>query len=602
MQIRCAHCNKTLAIAGNGEPPAACPHCAQPPGPGRLGAYDPLRLLATGGMGEVWLARHRELGTEVAVKLLPAMPLDQLAPLRARFAREAKLTARVPHPGVVKVHEFGEAGDRPFLVLEFVAGQTLRQRLQGGPLPAVEAARIAAATADVLAAAHADGVLHRDIKPDNVMLQPDGTVRVLDFGIARALHDDAPLTRTGELVGTPEYMAPEQLLDGPEATTERTDVHALGVLLYELLTGRSPFHGGSVFQALKLVESLEPPPPSRSRPNVPPALDRVLAQALAKDPATRTSSAATFAAAVRTAVPAAGRAPTDAASTARLAAPLVAVLLLALVLVVTLPNRPAPIATGPSAAAPAPTLVDVDRLVADGEWQRALFVVERVEAPLPEKRRLAQAAFDAATSGFVRAVGAPDWLAFCDERRRARWFGERSEATTAVTGTAGSDVPAGGAALAQFAQRLPLDSAEHWLAELGAAHLRGDIAAGRHAAGMAWLSGAGELAVLLDGYLQIAPLPDTNEWRRLEPKALERLRQRVAGGDRTDAPAGSVLLALLDVLHGLPLDPEPLQRLPGGLRSEAAAWCRAVAGRSPRHAAALQGLAQTLAPEVRRGG
>ncbi len=291
MQIRCRHCTRTLLLPLDGALPESCPHCHAAPGPGVLGAYEPVRLLAAGGMGEVYLGRHRELGTEVALKLLPPLPLDQLPGLRERFAREARLTAQVAHPGVVRVLASELAGDRSFLVLELVRGRTLRALLADGPLPLAEAVRLALATADVLAEAHALGVLHRDIKPDNVMVQTDGVVRVLDFGIARAIADDAPLTRTGELVGTPEYMAPEQLLDGPEAVDARTDVHALGVLTHELLTGRSPFRGTSLFQSLKLVESLTPPPPSTLRPEVPPDLDAVVQRALHKDPQLRPAHA-----------------------------------------------------------------------------------------------------------------------------------------------------------------------------------------------------------------------------------------------------------------------------------------------------------------------
>src|SRR5690606_18864329 len=125
--------------------------------------------------------------------------------VRERFAREARLTAKVAHRGVVRVLSSDALGDRPYLVLELVTGVTLRHVLQPGAVSPGEAARIVAAAADVLAAAHQHGVLHRDIKPDNVMLEPDGSVRVLDFGIARAIADDTPLTRTGEIVGTPEY-------------------------------------------------------------------------------------------------------------------------------------------------------------------------------------------------------------------------------------------------------------------------------------------------------------------------------------------------------------------------------------------------------------
>jgi len=329
MQIRCTTCTKTIAIAPTGALPPACPHCAGAPVPARLGPFALERLVATGGMGEVYLARHAELGTEVAVKLLPAMPLEAAASVRERFAREARLTASVQHPGVVRVLDCDVAGDHPYLVLEFVAGQTLRQRLDAGPLPVVQAAQVAAAAADVLAAAHGKGVLHRDIKPDNVMLADNGDVRVLDFGIARAMTDDAPLTRTGEILGTPEYMAPEQLLDGPEATDERTDVHALGVLLYEMLTARSPFRGANLFQALKLVESLVPPAPSSLCPRAE-ALDSVVQRAMQKRREERYASAAQFAAAVRQAVPAA--APRVSASPSRVVwflwLPLAAVLVL----------------------------------------------------------------------------------------------------------------------------------------------------------------------------------------------------------------------------------------------------------------------------------
>ena len=197
-----------------------CPHCRARARsrPARHRAHR--RLIAAGGMGEVYLARHRELGTEVALKLLPAMPLDAAASVRERFLREARLTAKVEHPGVVHVLGSDVAGDRPYLVLELVDGQTLRQRLQGGPLPVAEAARIAAAVADVLAAAHrARRAAPRHQARQRHGRTVDGRVRVLDFGIARAVQDDAPITRTGEILGTPEYMAPEQLLDGPEAST-----------------------------------------------------------------------------------------------------------------------------------------------------------------------------------------------------------------------------------------------------------------------------------------------------------------------------------------------------------------------------------------------
>ncbi|MFY9345629.1 MAG: serine/threonine-protein kinase, partial [Planctomycetota bacterium] len=587
MQIRCAHCTRTVALAATGELPPACPHCAQTPGPGALGPYDAVRLIAAGGMGEVYLARHRELGTEVAIKVLPAVQHDALPALRERFVREARLTATVTHPGVVKVHGNGVAGDRPFLVLEYVAGQTLRERLRAGPLPLVEAARVVAAVADVLAAAHQEGVLHRDIKPDNVMLEPSGSVRVLDFGIARAVQDDSPITRTGEIVGTPEYMAPEQLLDGPEATTERTDVHALGVLLYELLTGRSPFHGANVFQALKLVESLVPPPPSRARHEVPTALDQAVAAALAKDPADRPAGAADFAAVVRAAVPAAELAGISraAATTFRYwlwAAIVILAVNLGIAAAVVFGvdrvraywradaapaagNRDA--SADPSAPPPAPTIADAERLLREGRWSEVLALAERQRgAGRTDFDHVARQAFVFAHVAWPLAAGAPVWLGCTDEAQRARWFGDRLEpppgddvaltvwaallagdgevphplpevparararllalhlavpaTATALLQDAHDDEALAGDALAAllrirllpatgraeafaaFAQRLPITSAEHWLARLVERHHRGDRAAGQQAAEMAWLSGGGELAVLLDAFVQ----------------------------------------------------------------------------------------------------
>jgi hypothetical protein len=305
MQIRCSSCGRAVTLESTGVLPERCPHCAGDAVPRVLGRFEIERLLAAGGMGEVYVARHRQLGTKVAIKLLPRPPGSlAFARLRERFLREAKLTASIEHPGVVGVLDFEEDGDRAFLVLELLTGETLRSHAaaKGGALAIEEAVRITAAVADVLAAAHARGIVHRDIKPENVLVSPDGTVRVLDFGIARLWTEAEPLTRTGEVVGTPEYMAPEQLLEAADAVDARADVHALGVLLHELLTGASPFRGANLFQALKLVESLVPPPPSKLRADVTPLLDAVVMRALAKSPAERFADAGAFAAALSSAV------------------------------------------------------------------------------------------------------------------------------------------------------------------------------------------------------------------------------------------------------------------------------------------------------------
>lgn len=299
MNIRCAACGRVVTLVATGVLPAACPHCASRPVPERLGRFVIERLIAAGGMGEVYLARHDEIGTQVAIKLLPPPVGEDTAAMRDRFAREARLQSVVDHPGVVRVLDCDVLGDRPYLVLEYVSGRSLRERLAAGPLPIEEAVRICAEVADVLAAAHGQDVLHRDIKPENVLVADDGHVRVLDFGIARAIDGEAPVTRTGEIVGTPQYMAPEQLLDAGEEVDARCDVHAVGVLAYELLTGQAPFQGANVFAVLKLVESLVPKPPSATRPEVGPELDAVVRRALAKDRTARWPSAAALAAALR---------------------------------------------------------------------------------------------------------------------------------------------------------------------------------------------------------------------------------------------------------------------------------------------------------------
>ena len=305
MQIRCTQCARAVTVASTGVLPERCPHCQQAPVPAQLGKWQIERLLAAGGMGEVYLARHRDLKSLVAIKLLPQTPGGDPEALRLRFLREARLTAAIDHDGVVRVLDCETEGDRSFLVLEYLDGRSLRSLLQDGPLPQDRAVAVALDVADVLAAAHQQGVVHRDIKPENVLVTRDGAVRVLDFGIAKALQDDEPLTRTGEILGTPEYMAPEQLLEGADAISARTDVHALGVLLYELLTGRSPFHGQNLFAVLKLVESLQPPPPSQLRPGVPPGLDALVLQCLHKEPAARPRDAGAFAQQLRglTAIP-----------------------------------------------------------------------------------------------------------------------------------------------------------------------------------------------------------------------------------------------------------------------------------------------------------
>jgi hypothetical protein len=250
--------------------------------------------LAAGGMGAVWVADDAVLGRQVAVKVLgEALAGDGLAAERLR--REARAAARLGHPGVARVLDLGEDGGRPYLVMELLRGESLAGRLaRAGALPPAEAARVVAAAADALEAAHRAGIVHRDVKPGNVFLTRDGEVKLLDFGIASA-SNEAALTG-GDLIGTAAYLAPERVL-GHDATPA-ADVYALGVLLYELLAGRPPFAADSRMALAMAHVHARPVPLPEAAPSVPPSLAAACEQALAKDPAAR-PSAATLAALLR---------------------------------------------------------------------------------------------------------------------------------------------------------------------------------------------------------------------------------------------------------------------------------------------------------------
>ncbi|RMG09329.1 MAG: serine/threonine protein kinase, partial [Planctomycetota bacterium] len=265
--------------------------------PLRIGPYAVERVLGRGGMGVVYAARDERLGRLVALKLLAAGFDDERA--AARLRREAEALGRLRHPGVVPVHDFFLWQGRPCLVLEFVPGGSLEARLRAeGGLPLGDALRVLSAVADAVAAAHASGLLHRDLKAANVLLRSDGRAVVTDFGLARELASARErLTRTGELLGTPGSMAPEQARGGE--VDERTDVYGLGALLFEALTGRPPFVGKSPLAVLDQVVRAPAPAPSELRAGLPPAVDRLCARALAKSPEDRPQSAREFAAALR---------------------------------------------------------------------------------------------------------------------------------------------------------------------------------------------------------------------------------------------------------------------------------------------------------------
>ncbi|MCF2526992.1 protein kinase domain-containing protein [Yinghuangia soli] len=267
------------------------------------GRYELQEVVGRGGMGEVWKGVDRELGRTVAVKVLP-VELTRQDEFRQRFRREARTTAALSHHGVATLHDVGEDVDGadtvPFLVMEYIDGRTLAETLHAGPLPVARAVSIARDVADTLVHSHGLGLIHRDIKPSNIMVTTAGTVKVLDFGIAKALAATTTrLTATGLMVGTPAYLSPEQI-DGDDVDA-RTDIYSLGCLLYELLTGRPPFTGDSPFAVMNQHLTKTPPPPSARRADVPDQVDALTLFALAKSPDQRYPDAAAFRSALESA-------------------------------------------------------------------------------------------------------------------------------------------------------------------------------------------------------------------------------------------------------------------------------------------------------------
>jgi len=251
------------------------------------GRYRIVRHLARGGMAEVYLAHDQLLDRPVAVKLLfSELALD--GSFVERFRREARAAAGLNHHNIVLVYDFGEDGGSYFIVMEYVEGQTLRDIIASeGPLEPTHATEIAADIAAALDAAHRQGVVHRDVKPGNVLVS--GVVKVADFGIARAGDPRDSLTQTGAVMGTATYLSPEQA-QGQDLDA-RTDIYSLGVVLYEMLTGRPPFAGPSPVAIAYKHASEAPVPPSQHNSDVSPGLDAVVLKTMAKDPTQRHSSA-----------------------------------------------------------------------------------------------------------------------------------------------------------------------------------------------------------------------------------------------------------------------------------------------------------------------
>ena len=264
----------------------------------QIGKYQLGELLGQGGMGAVYHSTHPVLNRPVAIKLmLGSLAADPQS--SQRFLREAQVVATLSHPNIVNIFDVDLHHGQPYIVMDFVQGGSLADRLRAGPLTVPEALRLAIPLAEALEYAHRQGLVHRDLKPANVLLQPDGSPVLADFGLARQAQPDgnAQLTATGAVMGTLAYMAPEQFSGRP--TDARADVYSFGVMLYELLVGALPFTGDSA--QLMYGHLQQPPPPPRARrPDMPQALEQLVLRMLSKDPAWRPQSMAEVAAALRT--------------------------------------------------------------------------------------------------------------------------------------------------------------------------------------------------------------------------------------------------------------------------------------------------------------
>ncbi|WP_433932749.1 protein kinase [Sorangium cellulosum] len=262
----------------------------------RLGRYRVASVLGKGGMGTVYRAVDETLGRAVALKVLPARLAG--AGFEARLLREARAAALSAHPSIAAIHDVGAEGERLFLAMELVEGRTLRAALAGGPPPLEEAVRVGRAIAGGLVKAHEAGVVHRDLKPDNVMIAEDGAIKILDFGLAKPFGvagsrlagegAAAVATEEGRILGTPGYMSPEQARG--LAVDARSDLFSLGVLLHEMVTGERPFRGPTALDVLVATQRDEPPRPSSLRAGVPAALDALIVACLRKEPADRPPS------------------------------------------------------------------------------------------------------------------------------------------------------------------------------------------------------------------------------------------------------------------------------------------------------------------------
>lgn len=264
--------------------------------PQRLGDYEILRVLGAGGMGRVYQVRNVITDRVEAMKvLLPEISGQE--EVAARFLREIKVLAALNHPHIARLHTALTIDNQLVMIMEFVEGQAISARLAGGPMPVPDALTCIDQILDALSYAHQQHVIHRDIKPANMMLTPDGTVKLMDFGIARAENEPTLLTAPGSTLGSMNYMSPEQVKG--ERTDERSDLYSLGISLYEMVTGERPFHGDSSFSLMAAHINQAPTPPVELQPEMPAGLNQIILTSIAKSPAERFQSADAFRNAVK---------------------------------------------------------------------------------------------------------------------------------------------------------------------------------------------------------------------------------------------------------------------------------------------------------------
>ncbi len=264
--------------------PSTLPSSAIPSG------YEILGTLGRGGMGVVYKALQRKANRQVALKMI--LSADHASDIeKQRFQTEAEAIAQLDHPNIVKVFDVGEHDGKPYFALEFCNGGSLAEKIQQNPLTAKKAAEIVAEVAEGMAHAHENGILHRDLKPANILLTSTGQPKITDFGLAKRVSEESGQTRTGAVMGTPSFMAPEQALGDTKYVTEKADIYSLGAILYDCLTGRPPFKGANVMETLDQVRNREPVPPSQLNPSIPADLETICLKCLQKEPYKRYANA-----------------------------------------------------------------------------------------------------------------------------------------------------------------------------------------------------------------------------------------------------------------------------------------------------------------------